>query len=221
MAEDQRYNRRRVGQGIGLLVALWAAAMMLMLSTGVALSVPPAEGGYMLQADSVQGETFRLYAGQTDSTQSDQLTAAVNEIGEISSRNLRILKRLSLDNLPGVNGYLRVGIAAGSANANSGTLTLKAQTITADQLRLRGSVIDEDYGADVPNRFVVYAGDNPEAVVEKDVNIEPAGDQDAFEATNLRTRAYYVNADELQLSNLNLVVAYDPDGDGTYEYGGG
>jgi hypothetical protein len=219
MTTDRRYNRRRIGQGVGLLIALWAAAMMLMLSTGVALSVPPAEGGYKLEADSVQGETFRLYAGYTDSTQSDRLTAAVNEIGSISSSGLRIVKRLSLEDMPGVNGYLRVGIATGSANAESGTLTLKARTITADQLRLRGAVIDEDFGADISNRFVIYAGNNPEAIAEKDLNIETPGSQNAFEATNLRTRAYYINADRLQLSNLRLVMEYDPDGDGTYEYG--
>jgi hypothetical protein len=219
MSSSKRYNRRRVRQGIGLLIALWAAAMMLMLSTGVALSVPPAEGGYKLQADTIQSDTFRLYAGYTDSTQSDQLVAAVNQLETVSSTNLQIAKRLSLEDMPGVSGSLRVGIAAGSANANSGTLTLKARTITADQVRLRGAVIDEDFGADISNRFVVYAGNNPEAIAEKDLNIGTPGSQDAFEATNLRTRAYYINADRLQLSNLRLVMEYDPDGDGTYEYG--
>jgi len=215
------YNSRRVRQGIGLLIALWALAFLVMFSTGVALSVPPADGGYQLAADSVQSDSFRLYVGYTDSTQDDRIAAAVNELGGSVTRNLRISKELSLENMAGVNGNLRIGIQAGTARGQSGTLTLKTQQLTADQVRLRGSVIDEDTGADVPNRFVVYAGNNPGSVAERDIQVETPGSQDAFEATNLNSRVYYVSADSIQLSNLDLIVSYDPDGDGEYEYGGG
>lgn len=212
------YDRRYLMTGAGLLVALWAIVGLVIVSSGVAVSVPlSGSGGFTVAADYLSAERSVSTPGETDSTDSNQRPTAVFELSESTATDLRVQKTLSVAQLPGLNGNIRLGISSGRAEIEG--VVLKTDRLQAERAVFRGFVIDERNRDSIFDQFVATAGPNPQATAGNPVDVEGSGDEPGIELQTARINAYSLTADRAQLSNLNLVVAYDPDSDGTYEYG--
>lgn len=204
--------------GAGLLVALWAVVGLVIVSSGVAVSVPlSGGGGFTVAAEYLSAERSVSTPGETDSTATEQRPTAVFELSESTATNLRVQKTLAIDQLPGLNGNIRLGISSGRAEIEG--VVLKTDRLQAERAVFRGFVIDERNRDSIFDQFVSTAGPNPQQTAGEPVDVEGSGNEPGIELQTARINAYSLTADRAQLSNLNLVVAYDPDSDGTYEYG--
>jgi len=92
----------------------------------------------------------------------------------------------------------------------------------------RGFVLDERKAPTRFGEFYSYAGPNPNDATNTDdpmkISGSTAGDvrrsgEPGFQLYNARIEMSTLRADRVDLSNLDLRVQYDPDDDGTYEYG--
>jgi hypothetical protein len=212
------YDSNQLLTGAGLLVALWAAVGVIIVSSGVAVSVPlSGGGGFTVAADYLSAERSVSTPGETDSTAENRRPTAVFELSESTATDLRVQKTLAVDQMPGLNGNIRLGIRSGRAEIEG--VVLKTDRLQAERAVFRGFVIDERNRDSIFDQFVATAGPNPQEIAGNPVDVEGSGDEPGIELQTARIEAYSLTADRAQLSNLNLVVAYDPDDDGTYEYG--
>ena len=217
------YDNKRLASGIGVLFMLWTLVGLLVVSSGVGVSIPlTGTGGFNVSA---------TYFGASESesipaTTSNGAPAAKVEIAKTAAQNLELEKTLAIDSLPGVRGNLRLVITADQATLN--TVMFKTDSLTAGTAIWRGFVLDERRADSRFDEFVAYAGPNPQGAVNtgtqfaidgSDPGATGRSEEPAFQLYNAEFKMSTLTADQVTLENLGLIVQYDPDGDGTYEYG--
>jgi hypothetical protein len=217
------YDNKRLASGIGVLFMLWTLVGLLVVSSGVGVSVPlTGTGGFNVSAS---------YFGASESesipaTTSNGAAAAKFEIAKTVAQDLEVEKTLAIDSLPGVQGNLRLVITADRATLN--TVMFKTDSLTAGTAIWRGFVLDERVADDRFGEFVAYAGPAPQSAVStgtrfaidgSDPGATDQSEEPAFQLYNAEFKMSTLTADQVSLENLGLIVQYDPDDDGTYEYG--
>lgn len=218
------YDSKRLASGVGVLFVLWASVGLLVVSTGVGVSVPlSGTGGFNISASYLGASESRSVPAQTAGTNA---SVAKFEIEESYAQNLQLAKTVNVSDFPGVEGNIRLLIQAQEASIDG--VMYKTDHITADRAVWRGFVLDERRADDPRNQFVAYAGPNPNSAVNTDDPLTVAGSEPgavepgtrpAFELHGAHIAASKLTADQVSLTNLGVVVQYDPDSDGTYEYG--
>jgi hypothetical protein len=217
------YDNKRLASGIGVLFMLWTLVGLLVVSSGVGVSIPlTGTGGFNVSAS---------YFGASESesipaTTSNGAPAAKFEIAKTVAQDLELEKTLAIDSLPGVTGNLRLVITADQATLN--TVMFKTDSLTAGTAIWRGFVLDERKAGSRFDEFVAYAGPNPQGAVNtgtqfaidgSDPGATGRSEAPAFQLYNAEFKMSTLTADQVTLQNLGLIVQYDPDSDGTYEYG--
>jgi hypothetical protein len=212
------YDTKRLKLGAGLLLAVWGLAGLLIVTSGVAVSMPlSGSGGFTITADYLSAEQSISAPGETDSTASDRLPVAVFEISRSTAQELRITKTLSLDGIPGLNGNARIVLVGDDITLDG--VVFETTHISAERAVWRGFVIDERNRDSVFDQFVASAGPNPGRTAGNPVDIEGSGSEPGFELYEAEIEAYSLTVDQVDLSELGVQIQFDPDDDGTYEYG--
>lgn len=215
------YERHRLVLGAGLLCSMWLAVFVLIASTGVALTAPlSGTGGFTIQADYVSASAAVTTPARAESTRIDETPAARFEVTESSLRNVRVTKTLSVDELPGLNGRIRLVLRNPDWLDLDG-VAFKTDELTADTAVWRGFVLDERRADSALDQFVASAGPTPNDTPNTDdpLAVQGSGDEPAFELYDARIEAFSLTVDSMDFSDVSLLVQYDPDSDGTYEYG--
>ena len=217
------YDNRRLASGIGVLFVLWTLVGLLVVSSGVGGSIPlTGTGGFNVSAS---------YFGASESesvpaTTSNGAPAAQFEVATTVAEDLEVEKTLGLESMPGVQGDLRLVITADRATLNS--VMFKTDDLRAGTAIWRGFVLDERNTDSRFTEFVAYAGPNPQSAVNtgtqfaidgSDPGATDRSESPAFQLYNAEFKMSTLTADQVTLQNLGLIVQYDPDDDGTYEYG--
>jgi hypothetical protein len=218
------YETKRLASGVGVLLTLWALVGLLVLSTGVGVSVPlSSSGGFNITADYLGAEESTSVPATTDETGAP---VAKFEISNSYAEYLQLEKTLNVSSVPGLNGKMRLLIRSDTAELNG--VTFKTNRLTAGTARWRGFVLDERNAEEIEEQFISYAGPNPKEVPNTDDPMQIQGstpgavrpsEEPAFQLYNARIETSYLTADQVKLSNIDLWVQYDPDGDDNYEYG--
>ncbi|MFB6164545.1 MAG: hypothetical protein ABEJ31_05250 [Haloarculaceae archaeon] len=218
------YDNRRLASGVGVLLTLWALVGLLVLSSGVGVSIPiTATGGFNMTADYMSASE----ATAVPSKVPQRLVPAVTfEIKKSYVQGLQIEKTLDVGSLPGLNGNLRLLIRSDTAKIDG--VSFQTNHITAKKAIWRGFILDERRNDSVYDQFLAYAGPNPNDHLNTNDPLQIAGstpgatrpgERAAFQLYNARIHSSHLAADQVDLSNMLLVVQYDPDDDGVYEYG--
>jgi len=220
------HDKKRLASGVGVLLTLWALVGLLIMSSGVGLAVSAPlspSGGFVVEANYLGAEESVSTASITDTT---GVPAAQFEVTRSYAEYLRLMKTLDVDDVPGLNGQIRLLIQSDTATLQG--VTFKTNDLSASTARWRGFVLDERYADSRFDQFYSYAGPNPEEATNTDDPLEVGGstpgavrksEEPGFQLYNTRIEMSSLTADQVTLSNLDLRVQYDPDDDGTYEYG--
>lgn len=217
------YDNKRLASGIGVLFMLWTLVGLLVVSSGVGVSVPlTGTGGFNVSASYFGASESESVPG----TSTNGAPVAKFEIAKTVARDLEVEKTLAIDSLPGVQGNLRLVITADQATLN--TVMFKTDSLTAGTAIWRGFVLDERKSDSRFDEFVAYAGPDPQGAVNtgtpfaidgSDPGATDQSEAPAFQLYNAEFKMSTLTADQVTLNNLGLIVQYDPDDDGTYEYG--
>jgi hypothetical protein len=224
------YDNKRLASGVGVLLTLWALVGLLVVSSGVGLAVSAPlspSGGFVVEANYLGADQSKSTASITETT---GVPAAKFEITKSYAEYLKLMKTLDVSSVPGLNGKIRLLIQSDTAKLKG--VTFKTNDLTASTARWRGFVLDERYKESRFEQFYSYAGPNPEEAPNTEDEMEVGGSEDfgagewprkstepGFQLYNARIEMSSLTADQVTLSNLDLRVQYDPDEDGTYEYG--
>ncbi|MFB6178562.1 MAG: hypothetical protein ABEI77_02420 [Halorientalis sp.] len=220
------HDKKRLASGVGLLFALWALVGLLIVSSGVGLAVSAPlspSGGFTVKANYLGASQSKSYADKTKTT---DVPAARFEVKKSYAEYLQLMKTLDVSSVPGLNGKIRILIQSDTATLNG--VTFKTNDLTASTARWRGFVLDERYAKSRFHQFYSYAGPNPEGASNTGDTMGVSGStpgdvrksgKPGFQLYNARIEMSSLTADQVTLSNLDLRVQYDPDNDGTYEYG--
>lgn len=218
------YDRNRLASGLGVLFALWAVVGLLVLSTGVGVSIPlSGSGGFNLTATYFGASESRATPAVTNETGAPATTF---EVEKSYAQELQLEKTLNFSSIAGVDGNLRLLIQADEARIDGAMY--KTNHVDAQSATWRGFVLDERAESATTDQFQSYAGPNPSSSLNTDDTVSIAGstsgavepgEQPAFELHDARIEMSKLTADQVSLENLVLVVQYDIDSDGTYEYG--
>lgn len=217
------YDNRRLASGIGVLFMLWTLVGLLVVSSGVGVSVPlTGTGGFNVTASYFGASESRSVPAKT----SNGAPAAKFEVAKTVAQNLEVEKTLDVSDLPAVQGNLRLVITSDRATLNS--VMFKTDSLTAGTAIWRGFVLDERKSSSRFDQFVAYAGPNPQGAVNtgtqfaidgSDPGATSQSGEPAFQLYNAEFKMSTLTADQVTIHNLGLIVQYDPDDDGTYEYG--
>ncbi|WP_136716659.1 hypothetical protein [Halorientalis salina] len=220
------YDNKRLASGVGVLLTLWALVGLLVMSSGVGLAVSAPlspSGGFVVEANYLGAEESVSTASTTETT---GVPAAKFEVTKSYAEYLKLMKTLDVSTVPGLNGQIRLLIQSDTATLQG--VTFRTNDLTASTARWRGFVLDERNEESRFDQFYSYAGPNPEEAPNTDDEMEVGGstpgavkksEEPGFQLYNTRIEMSSLTADQVTLSNLDLRVQYDPDGDGTYEYG--
>jgi hypothetical protein len=218
------YDTKRLASGVGVLLTLWALVGLLLLSTGVGVSVPlSSSGGFNVSADYLTASEATVVPAKTKIV----TPSVLFEVKSSYIRQLNLQKTLNVSDVPGLTGRLQVQVRSEEATARG--VAFKTDRITAQTATWRGFVLDERTGPKIFDRFKAYAGPNPNqapntddplAIEGSDAGaIRPSDGDSAFELRGAKITTSTLSADRLQLSDLSLRVRYDFDNDGEFEYG--
>lgn len=220
------YDNKRLASGVGVLLTLWALVGLLVMSSGVGLAVSAPlspSGGFVVEANYLGAEESVSTAAKTETT---GVPAAKFEVTKSYAEYLKLMKTLDVSSIPGLNGNIRILIQSDTATLQG--VTFKTNDLTASTARWRGFVLDERNSESRFDQFYAYAGPNPEEAPNTNDEMEVGGstpgavrksEEPGFQLYNTRIEMSSLTADQVTLSNLDLRVQYDPDDDGTYEYG--
>jgi hypothetical protein len=194
------YDRKRIAQGAGTAIAVWALVAMLVLSTGVAYAVPLSGiGGFKIYASEIRADSLTLYPGVDDTSEMSAYPQAVVELQNARLDDLSLHKKINANSIPGLSGEARLSIFT-SGTTDSGNVLVKTSALEAQGATFNSFTIDEQPTSDPRDSFSLDAGG--------DVTLQNAG-----------IRAHYLATNQLQLPSFTLVFCYNPDGDDTWEYG--
>ncbi|WP_336000940.1 hypothetical protein [Halorientalis halophila] len=218
------YDTKRLASGVGVLLTLWAFVGLLLLTTGVGVSVPlSSTGGFNVSADYMTASEATVVPAQTKIV----TPSVLFEVERSYIRELNLQKNLNVSDVPGLTGRLQIQIRSEEATARG--VAFKTDRITAQTATWRGFVLDERKADKVFDQFYAYAGPNPNSAPNTDDPlaiegsdagaIRPSDGRPAFELQGATITTSTLSADQLQLSDLSLRVRYDFDNDGEFEYG--
>ncbi|RXK46294.1 hypothetical protein [Halorientalis pallida] len=218
------YDTKRLASGVGVLLTLWALVGLLILSTGVGVSIPlSSTGGFNVSADYLTASEATVVPAKTKIV----TPSVLFEVERSYIRDLNLQKTLNVSDVPGLTGRLQIQIRSEEATAEG--VAFKTDRITAQTATWRGFVLDERTGPKIFDRFKAYAGPNPNQAPNTNdpLQIEgsdpgairPSDGDPAFELRGAKITTSTLSADQLQLSDLSLRVRYDFNNDGEFEYG--
>ncbi|MFB6084066.1 MAG: hypothetical protein ABEJ94_07465 [Halorientalis sp.] len=218
------YDTKRLASGVGVLLTLWALVGLLILGTGVGVSVPlSSTGGFNVSADYMSASEATVVPAKTKIV----TPSVLFEVERSYIRGLVLRKTLNVSGVPGLSGRLQIQVRAEEATARG--VAFKTDRITAQTAIWRGFVLDERTGPKIFDRFYAYAGPNPNQAPNTDdpLQIEgsdpgvirPSNGDPAFELRGAKITTSTLSADRIQLSEMSLRVRYDYDNDGEFEYG--
>ncbi|WP_136717776.1 hypothetical protein [Halorientalis salina] len=171
------------------------------MSTGVAYAAPLAGlGGFDIAATEISADNMVLYPGVGDTSTREYYPQTIVELQDVQLRNLWLYKTLDLSSTPGLTGQARVFfVSAGTSNAEN--VVVKSTAVATDgEARFEDFAIEEERSSDPRGQFEISA-DGPVTFERPRIN------------------AHYLASGTIVLSNINLMLCYDPDGDDEYEMG--
>lgn len=194
------YNRKRIARGAGTAVAVWALVGLLVMSTGVAYALPLAGiGGFTVSADRITSDGMTLYHGVGDTSEIDAYPQAIVELTETEMIDMSLTKTMDVSGVPGLSGTAKLRIDSAGRTQGS-AVVVKSSALTANGATFEQFAIDERNTTDPRTAFTMRA-------------------DEGMEMRDARIRAHYLATNSISLSDMSLVMCYDPDGDGAYEYG--
>lgn len=197
------YDTTRFATGMAVSLAVVGLVGALLVQSGTAYAVPVAGvGGFTLTADEMRAENAELYVGTGDTSTASGVPMSVTEISSAEIEGLTITRKVDVGDMPGLSGAARI-VITGDGTVTTGRLLLKASEVRAGEAVVRQQTIDESPADDPSERFTVTANgtDARPGMVLRNVTI----------------RAHYITTERITIPNQQIVVEYDPDGDGTYE----
>jgi hypothetical protein len=209
------YDTKKLATGGGFLLAAWAVVALLILNTGVAVALPlEGAGGFTLSGGEIRatGDSV-VYTEFTDSAEQQRVPAAVLELEDSVLFDFQITKALDVSALPGLTGDLRLTIessaSGGADRLTSSGVIIKTDQIRADRATFRGFIADE---RNIPNsplqEFRVETGPNSQAGAPVDIN-RPDEGEPAIILDNPRINTYYLMAERVDITQLQLTVDYE------------
>lgn len=193
------YDRTRIARGAGAAVAVWALIGLLVMSTGVAFALPLAGiGGFKVSATEITADRMTLYPGSADTSNTSAYPQAVVELKDVNAQNLQVVKNFNL-NYYGLSGDARL-VLWSRGTADGGAMLLKSSALTATDAAFTDFDIDESNTSDISTQLEITS-------------------QNAVEMDDAELRAHYLATNQIRVPDLRLAVCYDPDDDGTWEYG--
>lgn len=227
------YDRKRVWTGTGLLVSSWLLVGAILLNTGAAVALPVSgAGGFYINASEFRATEAVSYAGEAESSADTKIPSAVFELEQATLEDLVLRKEIDVGAVPGLNGELHLLIRSEEVVEANG-VTFKTNHIVARRAVWQGFIMDECNAESALDQFVVTAGSDPQG---RTVGVEgkcspglpaevggPGGEGTegdyGFLLEDGSIRTFSLLVDDIELSNLQLTVRYDEDGDGTPEVG--
>lgn len=209
------YNRSLLAKGTTASFAVVALVAVLVLHTGTAYAVPLAGvGGFTVKADEIRGQDAHIYVGADDTSQREAVPMAVTELESSEIEGLQLIKTQSVESFPGLSGNAKV-VISGTDTVTTGNQILKATSIEAEEAVLREQVVDESPASDPNDRFTIDAQGN----ASEGETVDPTTDSDkpGLVLKNATINAHYLATNRISIPGQTITVAYDPDGDGTYE----
>lgn len=192
------HDKRKLARGAGLLLSTWMLVALLVMQTGVATALPLGGiGGFTITATSIDGEGLTQYTSTTDTSARSSYPQGVTVLSSATFTDVQLRKTFDADPVPGLSGNARAVLTTNGETQAEG-VTVYTSVIEAQQAEFDGLVMSEQ------NR------DAPEQKFRIQAN--------SISFDNAALRAHYLQADTLDLPAFSLVVQYDPNGDGSYEY---
>lgn len=209
------HDKTEVLRGTGASFGAVAAVVGLLLMSGTAYAVPLAGiGGFTIQAEEIRGQEAYIYAGATDTSERSAIPAGVTELQSSEIDGLKLIKEVDVGNLPGVSGQMKM-VISGTDTVETGPQMLKFSHLEADEAVLRSQVIDESPADDPNDRFTIEARGDPQEA--ESVNMTSSGDEPGLVLRNATINAHYLATNRISIPGQEITIAYDPDGDGTFE----
>jgi len=180
------------------LLSLWMLVALLTMQTGVAYALPFAGlGGFEIRAASFEGQGLTQYTATADTSTTSSTPVGVTELNSATLTNMQLIKTLNVSTVPGLSGTARFVITTNGETTAQGVTTY-VSVIESNRAQFDGLVMFEQNSTDPSQEFRMQAN--------------------KITLDNAAIRAHYLQADQITFPQLSLVVQYDPDGDGTYEY---
>ncbi|MFB6178746.1 MAG: PKD domain-containing protein [Halorientalis sp.] len=145
-----------------------------------------------------------LYPGVGDTSEQDAYPQMIAELKDTTITDLTVSKTISLNSTPGVSGNLRVGFVS------SGPTTGSAVLLKSSALRSEGATFDQ---------FSVSEMNSSDTFGQFEIESRGPVTLGGSGSKPVQIRAHYLATNSISLSNIKLGACYDPDDDGTYEYG--
>jgi hypothetical protein len=235
------YDKSILAKSTGASIGVVAIVGMLFLSTGTAFAAPISGiGGFVIQADRIEGDNLVLYPGAGDAENTANLSGvaggakdaypqAVVELTQVDIDGLTLIKNFDLSKY-GLNGRAQLVITAGNG-ADAEALLLKTPQLSADNAVFSGLEIDETAQSGTNNAqqgqqqlsesiqltAPSNLGNNPQGLPEKNIQLGNNANP-GLVLSNANIRATYLATNQITLPDLALEVRFDYDDDGTYEY---
>lgn len=209
------HDKSEVMRGTGASFAAVAAVVGVLLATGTAYAVPLAGiGGFTIQAEEIRGQEAYIYAGGTDSSERSAIPAGVTELASSEIDGLKLIKKLDVGSIPGLSGQMKM-VISGTDTVTTGPQMLKFSNLKADEAILRSQVIDESASDDPNEQFTIEARGDPQEA--ESINLQNSGDKPGLVLKDVTINAHYLATNRISIPGQQISIAYDPDGDGTFE----
>lgn len=206
------YNKKRLLTGTGASFVVVAIVGLVVLSSGTAYAAPLAgAGGFTVEADEIRSDSFMLYPGVGESSQSQATPVAVVEQKGVEIDGLVLTKQQSVDALPGLEGSMEI-VFTSDETVEADQQYIKLTGLSAEEATFNGQVINDQFSEDNdPNEeFQQTAGEaaDPEDGFITDINGEAPG----MVQEDVKIDMVYLASNEISLPGLEVDVNYNPDG---------
>ncbi|MFB6178747.1 MAG: DUF6230 family protein [Halorientalis sp.] len=161
-------------------------------------------GGFTVTADQVTADHLILYPGVGDTSERAAYPQTIAELQGATLTDLTASKTVDLSSTPGVSGKFRVSLVTNGKSVGSSVL-LKSSALQANSAEFNNFAVKDTAASDPRGKFAIESN-GP-------VKLGGSGQ------FPVRIRAHYVTINSVTTPNVKLGLCYDPNDDGTYEYG--
>lgn len=216
------YDKKILAKGTAASFGVVVLVLMIVVSSGMAFAAPMAGiGGFTIKADKITGDNFILYPGITDSSEREEMPAAVAEFTNIKIEGLKLYK--TFKGIPFIGGNARVVVTSSGTVKGDSVLT-KQYLIKAEQSTFNGLLMDERPAPTPRKQFQMFAPSTydqrtmgmDKLTTGRIIDLKNYENQPGIVLKNVTIKATYLAANEMHIPGMTLAVKYDANGDGDY-----
>lgn len=193
----------------GPAIFLSAILIFFYLSGMVSMAFPvTGVGGFTIEASSVSGNDLHIYPSMDDTDKTQEHPVAIIESRSMSLEGFKIVKDFNFDNFADVGtGTMRIIIRSNSSQTTDvDTAVVRTVSMQASDADMEDLTMQEHY---------VPTGSNPLGPSDP---IEFTTSADSYSLQNLKIQASSMAAEKVNIPGLELIIQFDPDNDGTFEF---